>query len=485
LLSDRVEDLPAGRTRTLARLLLGEGSELAVEEEQLDTALVESAGDPELDARVLARRAALLAVNRVERLDQAEVFAEEALAAAGQAGGEVEHRAAVSLAWARVMRGHPIDDLEARYPSEPIGLSSYDSLVDRPRAVRSAFRGELQEARTLCRRLLELAEERGEARSGVLFHHHLCEFELRAGRVTAAASLVEEWEHWTALEEFHQELTIVRQRLRAVLAALKGDAEEAGRLAASVLDACDQSPGLGWDRLEAHRARGLAALVVPDLGRAVDSLQFVWSWMERERVDDPGAFPVAGDLAEALVEVGDLAGAREVIARLEALATSQDHPWGTAAGRRSRALIALAEGSGGDEPLRALGEVAAVYCELGLCFDHARTLLSLGLAERRLRKRSAARRSLEQAVVAFTELGCTGWAERASSELARVSGRRPAEAGELTPSERRVSELAASGMSNKEIAAVLFVSVYTVEAHLSSAYGKLGVRSRTQLAARL
>jgi DNA-binding CsgD family transcriptional regulator len=68
--------------------------------------------------------------------------------------------------------------------------------------------------------------------------------------------------------------------------------------------------------------------------------------------------------------------------------------------------------------------------------------------------------------------------------LARVSGRRSAD-DELTPSERRVVDLAVSGLSNKEIAGKLVVSTYTVEAHLSHAYAKLGVRSRSQLARQL
>ena len=62
-----------------------------------------------------------------------------------------------------------------------------------------------------------------------------------------------------------------------------------------------------------------------------------------------------------------------------------------------------------------------------------------------------------------------------------MSGRRPRNSGELTPTEQRVVELAAEGRSNKEIAEVLFVSVHTVETHLSHAYSKLGVRSRSQL----
>ena len=82
-------------------------------------------------------------------------------------------------------------------------------------------------------------------------------------------------------------------------------------------------------------------------------------------------------------------------------------------------------------------------------------------------------------------MGSPGWAERARSELARVGGRRRQEPGELTPAERRVVELAADGLSNKEIAQTLFVAVRTVEVHLKHAYAKLGIRSRSQLARRL
>ena len=106
----------------------------------------------------------------------------------------------------------------------------------------------------------------------------------------------------------------------------------------------------------------------------------------------------------------------------------------------------------------------------------------LGRAQRRLRKWGAARGSLEQAAAAFDELGSPGWADEARSELARVGARRPQPSGELTPTERRVAELAAEGLANKEIARTLFVTVHTVEVHLSHAYAKLGVRSAPQLA---
>jgi DNA-binding CsgD family transcriptional regulator len=137
-----------------------------------------------------------------------------------------------------------------------------------------------------------------------------------------------------------------------------------------------------------------------------------------------------------------------------------------------------------DEAAATLAHAAAAYAELGLRFDAARSLLVLGRAQRRFKKWGAARRSLEQAATAFDEIGSPGWAEQARSELARVGARPPRARGELTPTERRVAELAAEGLANKEIARALFVTVHTVEAHLTHAYAKLGVRSRAQLAQR-
>jgi DNA-binding NarL/FixJ family response regulator len=112
-------------------------------------------------------------------------------------------------------------------------------------------------------------------------------------------------------------------------------------------------------------------------------------------------------------------------------------------------------------------------------------LLSLGRAQRRLRKWALARDALDRAAAAFDELGSPGWSGQARAERARVGGRRPQTSGGLTEAERRVVELAADGLANKEIGQRLHVSVRTVEVHLKHAYAKLGIRSRTQLARRL
>ena len=104
----------------------------------------------------------------------------------------------------------------------------------------------------------------------------------------------------------------------------------------------------------------------------------------------------------------------------------------------------------------------------------------LGAVRRRARQRGAAREALQAALEIFEQQGAQQWARRASEELGRISGRRPGGA-ELTETELQVARLAAAGHANKEIAAALFMSVHTVEAHLSRVYRKLGVRSRTHL----
>jgi DNA-binding NarL/FixJ family response regulator len=105
------------------------------------------------------------------------------------------------------------------------------------------------------------------------------------------------------------------------------------------------------------------------------------------------------------------------------------------------------------------------------------------VVRRQAQQRRAAREALDQALAIFEELGARLWAEKARTELRRISGRAPA-SDELTETERRVAELAASGRTNREIAAELYMGVSTVEGHLSRVYRKLGVR-RAELAGAL
>jgi DNA-binding CsgD family transcriptional regulator len=117
-------------------------------------------------------------------------------------------------------------------------------------------------------------------------------------------------------------------------------------------------------------------------------------------------------------------------------------------------------------------------------FERARTLLALGLVQRRKNERRRAHESLEQALAIFEELGAPLWAERTRRELRPVGGR-PTDRDALTPAEQRVAELAASGLTNREVAAILFISPKTVESTLARAYRKLNIHSRAELGAHI
>jgi DNA-binding CsgD family transcriptional regulator len=236
--------------------------------------------------------------------------------------------------------------------------------------------------------------------------------------------------------------------------------------------------------LDARTLLGLTELLDHDPARAASSLAAVWEHTEREGIEEPGVFPVGPQLVEARVELGEVEAARAVAARLRQLAEQQAHPWGLAAAKQCEALLELTARYD-ERAAQVLEQAAGEYDALGLRFDAARSLLLLGRLLRRHRKWGAARRVLGSAAAAFDALESPGWAEEARAQLARVGARRPAAEGALTPTERRVVELASDGLANKEIAQTLYVSVKTVEGHLSQAYAKLGIRSRAQLARRL
>ena len=184
---------------------------------------------------------------------------------------------------------------------------------------------------------------------------------------------------------------------------------------------------------------------------------------------------------EALIGAGDLDQAAALLADLEEHSSS---PVTSAVAARCRGALAAARGQLDDavteltEALRRQDQLTRQPVQRG------RTLLMLGSVQRRLKQRRAARQTLGQAIACFEDASAALWAARARDELARVSGR-PAGTGELTVTELRVAELVARGMTNRAVAAELFVSVRAVESTLTKIYAKLGIRSRTQLASHL
>jgi DNA-binding NarL/FixJ family response regulator len=119
-----------------------------------------------------------------------------------------------------------------------------------------------------------------------------------------------------------------------------------------------------------------------------------------------------------------------------------------------------------------------------LPFELGRTLLLEGRLRRRANQKRAAAEALRRALELFAQLGAPTWLEQASAELARV-GLRHRSPDELTATELHVAQLAAAGLTNREVAKAAFMSPKTVEANLARVYRKLGIRSRAELGARM
>ena len=180
--------------------------------------------------------------------------------------------------------------------------------------------------------------------------------------------------------------------------------------------------------------------------------------------------------------MGRLDEAEPLVAALERNGARLDRAWMLAVGARGRSQLLAARGEL-DAAEQAAEEALRHHERLPMPFETARTRLFMGQVQRRRRRRQASEASLRAALETFERLGAPLWAQRARAELGRLSASSPG--GGLTTAERRVAELAAAGLSNKQIAAELFIAAKTVEMTLSSVYRKLGIRSRSGLFAAL
>ena len=198
----------------------------------------------------------------------------------------------------------------------------------------------------------------------------------------------------------------------------------------------------------------------------------------------PNHLPVLSDVALALHSVGDAAAAKAVAEQELAGARAWGQPRRIGIALRTFGLI-----EGDERGLELLRESLAVLDPASNGLEHMRSLAEYGAALRRANRRTDAREPLRAALETARRAGARAIARRAHEELERTGEKlRPLFAGgveSLTPSERRVAALAADGRTNREIAQSLFVSIKTVEGHLSNAYRKLDVNSRRELTAAL
>jgi DNA-binding NarL/FixJ family response regulator len=188
------------------------------------------------------------------------------------------------------------------------------------------------------------------------------------------------------------------------------------------------------------------------------------------------------DAVEAYIELGRADEAEPLADALQRNGRRLNRAWMLAVGARCRAMVLAARGdveAAAQTAQRAMAE----HDRLAMPFERARSQLLLGRLQHRLRNGDATA-TLREALTIFEQLDTPLWADRARAELARFD-RGQLAADELTPAEQRVAELAASGMTNRGVAGLLFISPKTVEATLARTYRKLGIRSRAELGRRM
>jgi DNA-binding CsgD family transcriptional regulator len=225
---------------------------------------------------------------------------------------------------------------------------------------------------------------------------------------------------------------------------------------------------------------GFVALSEGRPAEAVEHLSRADELCERIGLLEPGRFRFHADYAEALIAVGELNRAHEVIDRLDSRGRQLGRRWALATSARCHALLAMAHGDA-DGAADALQSAFAWHDGLPIPFELGRTHLVAGEIHRRCKRKKLAAEQLRGALEIFDRLGAPVWSRRASAELARV-GLRAGRSASLTETEHQVAELVASGLTNREVAARMFISLRTVESNLSRIYHKLGLRSRAELA---
>jgi DNA-binding CsgD family transcriptional regulator len=337
--------------------------------------------------------------------------------------------------------------------------------------------GGTEEARALLEREQREWQERDEPRSARALWG-LSWVEFRAGQWALAA------EHAGRARDIRGQygLEVPQDHLPIALVAVhRGDLEQAR-------DHSERALALAEEQLGLHPPQHMAILGLVALGNGDAAGALEWlAKADRQAAalgwGEPSIRWWTSDYVELLLELDRIDDAVRVLDTWEADAARLSREWVLAHVVRCRGLVAGARGDA-QEALAILERAASEHETAGDPFGRARAFLALGVARRRTRQKRPAREAIERAIEGFDGIGAAGWAENARRELARIGGR-PPRGDELTPTERRLAELVAEGRSNKEIAAVLFVTPKTVGTTLSRLYAKVGVRSRTELVRRL
>jgi DNA-binding CsgD family transcriptional regulator len=479
-----IEELAPGpsRARALVRLARVRAYDALDEAVALFLQAVEEAeGDRELLA--VAHEGVSFCLWRLyERLDEAIEHADLAARLALELGnGALAGEALGTRLVAELLLGRETADSTAVLAFAQQPAAEDRRVLAQPRSSVAmdylGWTGELERARDEMVELLRCASELGDESSPPFVLGHLSLVECELGELESAHARALDGQE-AAKQSGQHAVFAFNLAVEGVVEAHRGREERARRAAVRALGLVSETAGRQAELL-ATQALGHLELALGNPLAVVDRIEPVLTVVRREGIVEPCAIRFAVDCVEALIELGRRDEALELLDWYEGNSRRLGRASALAACARCRGLLAASEGR--------LEDACAVYEEaLGwhecveLPLDRGRTLLALGAVQRRAKRRSQARETLEEALGVFEQIGAALWAERARAELRRISGR-AATPGALTPAEERVALLVAEGKTNREVAAALFLSDRTVEGHLSRIFGKLGIRHRTEL----
>lgn len=280
-------------------------------------------------------------------------------------------------------------------------------------------------------------------------------------------------------------LTPMSATVTAVVSAARGDWEDAAASVSAAYGSAKRTGSLSGLVCAASADAHLAA-ARGDSEKVVTALQPLLDIESGDGIYEPGVMSWQDLLIDALAASGEPDRAHSILIPFETLAAARRRHSVLANAGRARGNLSLArrDPAAAQAAFRTGLQHAA---QVSLPFDRARLELAYGAFLRRAGKRAAAAQHLKAARVLLTQLGARPYLERCGNELAACgyppSGDPPAFGLGLTPQEHAIARLAAAGLTNRQIARELALSVKTIEYHLSHAYAKLDVPSRVALAA--
>jgi DNA-binding CsgD family transcriptional regulator len=479
-LRDVIAPLPAGRLRAralvvLARIRLYERPD---EAKELFLQVLDEAGDDRQTLGIAHEGVAACSIWVFERFEEALKHTEIALALAAELGDD-------ALA---------ADTILARLGAETLlGRSEATATAERALALREsaedlrvmdqplislaecwAWTDAHERSREAVVELMQRADEHGDENARPWLLYLLGDVERMVGNLEAARLLTREGQE-SATQSGQPLFGWLHLALESLVLAQLGEVEAARNAARRAME-------VGTDRFV--ELVGSAALAHVELTRdapddVVAHLEPRVAFVREEGIVEPGAARFVPDQIEALIELGRRDEAVALLDWYEGNARRLERASALANCARCRGRLAAQTGAL-EEALADYAEALDWHAKVDLPLDRGRTLLALGAAQRRTKRRRHARATLEGALAVFERIGAALWAERARAELKRISGR-AATPGALTPAEERVAVLVAEGKTNREVAAALFLSDRTVEGHLSRIFGKLGIKHRAEL----